>query len=617
MLLGLGIAACGVAQALLIARLLATLLGRAEAGWPDLAAAAALALLMAALGMAQERAQLAIGEDTKARLRTAAFARLLAAGPADERAVGEKSALVVERIEALEGYFSRWLPAAAIALLAPLLIAAAAGLADPVSGLILLGAGLLVPVAQAVTGIGAAQSPAAGNSPRCNDFRAASSTGCAACPCWSCSTSRPRRPSAWPPPPRTCAHAPCACCASPSSPPGRWNSSSPSPWPRWPIGMARLVGGTHPAPVTALFALLLVPAFFAPLRAFSAAYHERLAAQGAAADLAPLLDMREAEGLLLEEVPPKVTVTFQDVGLGYDPSRPAALDGLSFRVLPGETLLLTGPSGSGKTSVLRLLMGFRRPDSGRIAINGRDMTLLRPAELRRLSSYVGQRAHIFRGTIRENIRFASPEADDAAVLAAARAAQVMEFAQALPRGLDTLVGEGGFGLSGGQAQRVAVARAFLRDTPLVLLDEPTTHLDPGTEAAVLDALRRLCVGRTAVVATHARAARGYFGRVLEMSGGRWPPTGWRGIDAPRPAPRARVVAGQNILAGRRRRRDHRLRAGRHRASGAGGPGGCRRGADRACRCRRIDRPGPGRAGLAAPGHAVPPGCALCRTARHA
>jgi ATP-binding cassette subfamily C protein CydD len=281
-----------------------------------------------------------------------------------------------------------------------------------------------------------------------------------------------------------------------------------------------LVAGTHPAPVTGLFALLLVPVFFAPLRAFAGAYHEQLAARGAAADLAPLLAEPEPEGLLLEEVPPKVTVTFQDVRLTYDPSCPPALDGVSFRVLPGETLLLTGESGSGKTSILRILMGFRRPDAGRVAINGHDVTRLRPAELRRLCAYVGQRAHIFRGTIRDNIALARPDADDAAILAAARAAQVTDFAADLPQGLDTLVGEGGFGLSGGQAQRVAVARAFLRDAPLVLLDEPTTHLDPGTEAAVLDALRRLCVGRTAIVATHARAARGYFGKVLHMSAGR-------------------------------------------------------------------------------------------------
>lgn len=518
-LLGLGIAACGVAQALLIARLLATLLGRAEAGVADLAAAAALALLMAALAMAQERAQIAVGEDAKARLRAAAFARLLAAGPQDERAVGEKSALVVERIEALEGYFARWLPAAALAVLAPLLIAGAAALADPVSGLILLGAGLLVPVAQAISGIGAGVASRRQFAALqrlsgrfldrmrglpvlvlLNQQQAEASRLGAAAEELRARTMRVLR------------------LAFIST--GAMELIVGIALASLAYRHGHLVAGTHPAPVSALFTLLLVPVFFAPLRAFAGAYHEQLAARGAAADLAPLLAAHTPDGLLLEEVPPKVTVTFQDVRLTYDPSRPPALDGVSFRVLPGETLLLTGESGSGKTSILRILMGFRRPDGGRVAINGHDVTLLRPSELRRLCSYVGQRAHIFRGTIRDNIAFARPEADDAAILAAARAAQVTEFASDLPQGLDTLVGEGGFGLSGGQAQRVAVARAFLRDAPLVLLDEPTTHLDPGTEAVVLDALRRLCVGRTAIVATHARAARGYFGKVLQLSAGR-------------------------------------------------------------------------------------------------
>ncbi|CAH0168396.1 thiol reductant ABC exporter subunit CydD [Roseomonas sp. CECT 9278] len=518
-LLGLGIAACGIAQALLIARLLATLLGRADAGLGDLAAAAALALLMAGLAMAQERAQIAVGEDAKARLRAAAFARLLAAGPRDERAVGEKSALVVERIEALEGYFARWLPAAALAVVAPLMVAGAAALADPTSGLILLGAGLLVPVAQAVSGIGAGVASRRQFAALqrlsgrfldrmrglpvlvlLNQQQAEASRLGAAAEELRARTMRVLR---------------LAFIAT-----GAMELIVGVALASLAYHHGHLVAGTHPAPVSALFALLLVPVFFAPLRAFAGAYHEQLAARGAAADLAPLLAAPEPEGLLLEEVPPKVTVTFHDVRLSYDPSRPPALDGVSFRVLPNETLLLTGESGSGKTSILRILMGFRRPDAGRVAINGHDITLLRPGELRRLCSYVGQRAHIFRGTIRENIRFARPEADDAAIEAAARAAQVLEFAADLPQGLDTLVGEGGFGLSGGQAQRVAVARAFLRDTPLVLLDEPTTHLDPGTEAVVLDALRRLCVGRTAIVATHARAARGYFGKVLQMAGGR-------------------------------------------------------------------------------------------------
>jgi ATP-binding cassette subfamily C protein CydD len=518
-LLGLGIAACGIAQALLLARLLATLLGRADAGWAELAAAAALALLMAGLGIAQERAQIAAGEDAKARLRAAAFARLLAAGPADDRAVGEKSALVVERIEALEGYFARWLPAAILAVVAPLLIAAAAAIADPLSGLILLAGGLLVPVMQAVTGIGAAQASR-------RQFAALQRLsgrfldrmrGLPVLVLFNQQQAEAERlgVAAHDLRRRTMRVLRVAFVSA-----GAMELIIAAVLASLAYQHGALVRGTHAAPVAALFTLLLVPAFFAPLRAFSAAYHDQLSARGAAADLAPLLDAPEPAGLLLEDVPPKVTVTFQDVALRYAPDRPPALDGLSFRVTPGQTLLLTGASGAGKSTVLRILMGFRRPDSGRVAINGRDAMLLKPAELRRLCSYVGQRAFIFRGTIRDNIRFARPGAEDAAVEAAARAAQVMEFAAGLPQGLDTEVGEGGFGLSGGQAQRVAVARAFLRDTPLVLLDEPTAHLDPGTEAVVLDAVRRLCIGRTAIVATHARAARKAFGQMVELQHGR-------------------------------------------------------------------------------------------------
>ncbi|MCK8786264.1 thiol reductant ABC exporter subunit CydD [Roseomonas sp. NAR14] len=525
-LLGLAAALCGIAQAWLIARLLAALLApllgnpAGAAGWPELLGAALLALLQAGLGVAQDRAQLAAGIAARARLRGAVFARLLADGPADERPVGERATLAVDRVEALDGYFARYRPAAALALLVPALVAAAAALADPVSGAALAVAGLLVPVALALTGIGAAQASA-------RQFEAlqrlsgrfldrmrglptlvlfnrqeaeAGSLGRAATEL-RLRTMRVLRVAFLSGVAQELLAALALVCLAIHH------------------GAEFRAGGGDLA--AALFTLLLVPAFFAPLRAFSAAYQERLAARGAAAALAPLLDAPvEAGGLVLEEVPPRVVLSVQDVHLRYDPARPPALDGVSFRVMPGETLVLAGPSGSGKTSLLRVLLGFRRPDSGRIAINGKDATLLAPAELRRLSSYVGQRAHLFRDTLRANIRLARPEATDAEVEAAAEAARVMEFAAALPAGLDTLVGEGGYGLSGGQAQRVAIARAFLRDAPLLLLDEPTAHLDPGTEAEVLESLRRLCLGRTAIVATHSRAARATLGRVLELSAGR-------------------------------------------------------------------------------------------------
>ena len=519
-LLGIASIACGIAQAWFIARLLAGLLGYGTAGWRELAAAAALALLSTALVVAQERAQAAAGAAARGLLRDRAFAALLAAGPADERPVGERAALVVDRIEALDGYFARWLPAAVLAMAGPLLIALAVAGVDFWSGVILLAAGLMVPVGMAITGIGAALASRQQfdalqalsgrfldrmrGLPQLVLFRReeaeAEALGAAA-------TELRRRTM------RVLrvaflsglsleaiAAAVLGCLA-------------------WRHGHL-LVGG-HPEPVAAIFSLVLVPAFFAPLRAFSAAYHDRMSANGAAAALAPLLEVpAEDPGLRLEEVPPSLVVTFDGVGLTYDASRGAALTDISFRVMPGEALVLAGPSGSGKSSILRLLMGFRRADAGRISFNGRDATTLAAPELRRLSAYVGQKAHLFRATIRENIAMARPGASDAQVEAAAKAARVSDFTQDMPQGLDTLVGEGGFGLSGGQAQRVAVARAFLRDAPLVLLDEPTAHLDPGTEADVLDSLRRLCAGRTAIIATHSPALRARFARVLELEHGR-------------------------------------------------------------------------------------------------
>jgi ATP-binding cassette subfamily C protein CydD len=518
---GLGVAqiSIGIAQAWLIATLIATLIGHGSAGWGTLAAAGALALVSAGIGIAQERALIAAGEAAKARLRAAAFERLLAAGAEDQRPVGERAALVVDRIEALEGFLTRWLPAAMLALAGPALVVLAAFLVDATSGAILLVAALLVPMAMALTGIGAAQASrrqfAALDQlsgrfldrmrglPTLVLFRQqeaeAASLGEAAQELRA-RTMRVLRVAFLSSASMEALAAGAIACLA--------------------IRHGWVLGADHPDPAGAIFCLLLVPALFTPLRAFSQAYHERLSARGAAAELAPLLDTELRGGLRLEELPRKLTVAFRDVRLSYDPTRAPALDGLTFRVLPGETLVLAGPSGAGKSSVLRLLMGFRRPDAGRISFNGRDATSLAPSELRRLSAYVGQRAHLFRGSIRENIALARPGAKAAEVEAAAVAARVTDFAKALPQGLDTLVGEGGFGLSGGQAQRVAIARAFLRDAPLVLLDEPTAHLDPGTEAEVLDSLRRLCSGRTAIIASHSRAAQRVLGRVLEIEGGR-------------------------------------------------------------------------------------------------
>ena len=194
-------------------------------------------------------------------------------------------------------------------------------------------------------------------------------------------------------------------------------------------------------------------------------------------------------------------------------------------------MALLGPSGAGKSSVIEILLGFVRPDSGRVTLNGADIADLVPQALSGLTAWVGQRPMLFAGTIRENIRFARPEATDVEVMEAARLARVSEFAADLPMGMETIVGEGGYGLSGGQAQRVAIARAFLKNAALLLLDEPTAHLDPATEQDVLESLRRLAIGRTVILATHSTAAHGFAwggaGRRLDLRDGRAVPA--RGV----------------------------------------------------------------------------------------
>jgi ATP-binding cassette subfamily C protein CydD len=272
----------------------------------------------------------------------------------------------------------------------------------------------------------------------------------------------------------------------------------------------------------ALFVLLLVPEFFAPLRAYAAAYQDRLHATAAAESLAALPPAPlPAPDLPIRTVPARgVSVAFEDVGLTWDPARGPALDGLSFRVAAGETLVLAGPSGAGKSTAIEMLLGFVSPDRGRVLINGADIKDLVPQALSRLTAWIGQRPMLFAGSIRDNILFGRPEASDAEVEAAARNARVTDFANALPDGLNTPVGEDGYGLSGGQAQRVAIARAVLKNAPLLLLDEPTAHLDPASEAAVLDSLRRLAAGRTVILASHATAAHEFAGRRIDIRDGR-------------------------------------------------------------------------------------------------
>ncbi|MGA6181700.1 thiol reductant ABC exporter subunit CydD [Stenotrophomonas sp. NPDC077421] len=267
-----------------------------------------------------------------------------------------------------------------------------------------------------------------------------------------------------------------------------------------------------------VFCLLLAPEFYAPLRRLAAHYHDRANALAAAAEVerllgelpedvtadAPAATARTPE-LLEAHAPPVVVrdLSLRPLGAQHD-----VVQHLSFHIEAGQRVALVGPSGSGKSTLLEALAGWLPPQSGSI--------VLRPGlEI----GYAGQRPYLFHGSIADNLRLADPGATDAHLRAVAEAAQVMRFAAALPQGLDTVIGERGFGLSGGEARRIGLARLLLRDPQLLLLDEPTAFLDPETEADLLRTLAAFARGRSVVIATHSEAAMRWADTRLTLTAG--------------------------------------------------------------------------------------------------
>ena len=295
------------------------------------------------------------------------------------------------------------------------------------------------------------------------------------------------------------------------------------------IGARDVRGGTMSAGELVQFVIYAVMAA-GSVAALSEIWGELQRAAGATERLVELLGatdtVNDPVGPRALPAPAKGDIRFEDVSFRY-PSRPdqSALSDISLHVKPGETVALVGPSGAGKTTVIQLLLRFYDPQEGRILLDGLPLTDLARSDFRRAIALVPQDPAIFAASARENIRYGRPDAGDAEVEAAARAAAAHDFIVALPDGYDSYLGERGVMLSGGQKQRIAIARAILRDAPVLLLDEATSALDAESERLVQAAVDDLARGRTTIIVAHRLATVKKADRIVVFDQGRIVATG--------------------------------------------------------------------------------------------
>jgi ATP-binding cassette subfamily C protein CydD len=552
--------------------------------WLAALGAAALARAAAAWGaeVAAARAAAALKQALRARLAAALVARG-PAGLAAER-TGEVAAALVRGVGSLDAYVARYLPQLALAFLVPLLVGAAVLLADPVSALVLVLTWPLIPLFMFLIGSAARERTRrqwvtlSRMSARFLDAVQGLATLKAfgrdeaeadaierASERFGAITMRVLR------------------LAFVSALALELLATIATALVAVGVGL-RLLYGRMPFE-DALFVLVLAPEFYRPLRALGAAYHAGMAGEEAGPRIAELLaggagqaaaapamaaaavtaapmarcpagpgpdadaagagtgrgsprDEPGAAGAAARAcgapdpwparslLPP---IVFDEVRVVRAGGRAAALDGVSFVLEPGSMLALVGPSGAGKTTVAEVLLRFLEPAAGRVLVGGTPLAAFDPESWRGLVAWVPQRPHLFHGSVADNIRLGRADAPMTAVREAARLAHADEFILRLPQGYDTPVGERGARLSGGQAQRIAIARALLKDAPLVVLDEPTSQVDPATERVLAAALGRLRAGRTMLVIAHRASTVRAADRAVVLSNGRVVETG-RGVD---------------------------------------------------------------------------------------
>ena len=297
-----------------------------------------------------------------------------------------------------------------------------------------------------------------------------------------------------------------------------------------------------------LVVLMLGVEVFRPLRELRVVLHQGMLGVSAARGIVQILEaeplVRDPEAPLSDARTLAPTVSFEAVTFSYPGGRRPAHDGLSFEVKAGERVGIVGPSGAGKSTVARLLLRFYDPERGRVTVGGHDLRELTQDQLRGLIAVVSQDTYLFHGTVEQNLRMGKPDATPAELQAAARAANAEEFIARLPHGYGTLVGERGVRLSGGQRQRIAIARALLRDAPILILDEALSSVDAESEAVIQQALERLMEGRTTLIFAHRLSSVIGAHRILVLDDGRLVESGSHAELMARGGPYHRLMAAQ-------------------------------------------------------------------------
>ncbi|MEW5833965.1 MAG: thiol reductant ABC exporter subunit CydD [Pseudomonadota bacterium] len=506
--------------------------------WPALAALPVVFVLRFALARAAERVAFRAGAIVRRTLRADLLAHLQRLGPAwlQRQARGDLVTSVVGGVEAMEGYYARYLPTMGMTALLPLAILVAVFPADWVSALVMLVSAPLIPFFMWMIGkgteelnqkqwrvlaflgarfldtlqglttlklFGASRREAAVVAQVSDDYRR--------------STMQVLR------------------VAFLSSVVLEFLATVSIAVVAVLVGF-RLMWGEL-AFLPGLFALLLAPEFFGPLRNMGTVYHLRMEAIGAAERMVQVFaELADGQPRGTAPAPSAApSLSFEATGFAY-PDGTVALDACRFTAPAGQVTAIVGASGAGKSTVLHLLLGFIGCTSGRITVGDVDLADIAETDWLARVAWVPQRAHLFEGSVTDNLRLARPDADDAQLREAARAAGAEAFIDALPQGFDTPLGERGANLSGGQVQRLALARAFLKDAPVLLLDEPTAHLDTHSQRAVLEAIERLARGRTVLLVTHRLHALALADHVVLLDSGRvveqGPPDALRAADGP-------------------------------------------------------------------------------------